>query len=216
MTKQEGKRVHRVRQGECASSIAADEGFLWETIWNDADNSGLREQRQDPNAFLPGDEVTVPAIATKQEDVATEQKHQFRKLGTPLKLRIRLLNEGQPRAGIDCTLDLEGKLIEGCTDGDGLLEINVSPSAKKGKLILRDGEEPIEIPIAIGEIDPANTLSGAQGRLRNLGYNVGLIDNSPGPRTSSAIRTFQKDNNLEVSGELDDATIDELKNRFGG
>ena len=47
---------------------------------------------------------------------------------------------------------------------------------------------------------------GAQGRLRNLGYSVGAIDGVLGRRTDEALRAFQLDHGLEVTGELDDAT----------
>jgi hypothetical protein len=74
MPTQNGKRVHRVRQGECLSSIAVEAGLFWETVLNDSDNVALRQQRVDPNVLLPGDTIVLRPIETKYEDGATEQR----------------------------------------------------------------------------------------------------------------------------------------------
>jgi hypothetical protein len=215
MPSQNRKRVHRVRQGECLSSIAAEAGLFWETVWNDSDNAALRQQRSDPNVLLPGDTVVLRPIETKNEAIATEQRHRFCKRGIPVLLRLRLLDEGEPCADTEWTLDIEGRLIHGRTDSDGRLEVSISPTVRSGTLLLRPVGQEREIPIAIGEIDPADTVSGAQGRLRDLGYNVGPIDGDLGPQTRTALKTFQKDHDLEVSGELDSATSDALIQQFG-
>jgi N-acetylmuramoyl-L-alanine amidase len=94
--------------------------------------------------------------------------------------------------------------------------VSIPPTARSGTLILRPAGQEREIPLAIGEIDPADTVSGAQGRLRDLGYNVGPIDGDLGPQTRTALKTFQKDHSLEVSGALDGATSDALIQHFGG
>ncbi|HEY8038968.1 MAG TPA: peptidoglycan-binding domain-containing protein [Polyangiaceae bacterium] len=60
-------------------------------------------------------------------------------------------------------------------------------------------------------LDPASEVSGAQGRLSNLGYPCDAIDGDLGPRTKEALQAFQKDNGLDVSGELDDATKSKLE-----
>ena len=35
-----GSRI--VEPGECVASIAADEGYAWETLWNHPDNAALK------------------------------------------------------------------------------------------------------------------------------------------------------------------------------
>ncbi len=216
MPSRNGKHVHRVRQGECISSIAAEAGLFWETVWNDSDNTTLRQQRGDPNVLLPGDEVVLRPIEIRYEEGATEQRHRFRKHGIPALLRLRLLNNGEACADTEWTLDIEGRLIHGSTDSDGRLEVSIPPTARSGRLILRAEGQEREFPIAIGNIDPADTVSGAQGRLRDLGYNVGPIDGDLGPQTRTALKAFQNDHNLEDSGELDSATSAALVRQFGG
>jgi len=50
----------------------------------------------------------------------------------------------------------------------------------------------------------------AQQRLKALGYDPGAIDGYWGSRTENAVRTFQQDNGLPVSGHLDEATRKKL------
>jgi hypothetical protein len=59
---------------------------------------------------------------------------------------------------------------------------------------------------------PSNVLTtrDAQQILARLGYNVGSIDGVIGPRTATAIRTFQRNRGLPQTGTLDAATSDAL------
>ncbi len=68
-----------------------------------------------------------------------------------------------------------------------------------------------------GSAAPSQTRAGAsmsmreaQDRLGSLGYNVGTPDGSAGPRTTRALREFQKDKGIPVTGRLDTATQDAL------
>jgi hypothetical protein len=47
--------------------------------------------------------------------------------------------------------------------------------------------------------------------LTRLGYNPGGIDGRLGPKTAGALKKFQTDHDLPVTGELDDATISRLR-----
>jgi peptidoglycan hydrolase-like protein with peptidoglycan-binding domain len=53
-------------------------------------------------------------------------------------------------------------------------------------------------------------VSNAQQQLKQDGYYNGSIDGVDGPMTRSAIRHYQRDNNLAVNGRLDDATCNKL------
>ena len=68
-----------------------------------------------------------------------------------------------------------------------------------------------------GAAAPSQTKAGAsismreaQERLGGLGYNVGTPDGAAGPRTTKALRDFQKDKGIPVTGRLDTATQDAL------
>jgi len=49
-----------------------------------------------------------------------------------------------------------------------------------------------------------------QVKLNQLGYNVGAADGQLGRATVAGIRAFQRDRRLTISGQLDQATMNEL------
>jgi hypothetical protein len=53
-----------------------------------------------------------------------------------------------------------------------------------------------------------NTIADAQRTLNALGYQAGAPDGVLGRRTTDALRAFQRDQKLTISGRLDDATKD--------
>src|SRR5216683_2946290 len=76
------------------------------------------------------------------------------------------------------------------------------------------------LPLLIGHLDPMpkgpnEGLSGVQGRLRNLGYEPGVIDGTLTDETRSAIRAFEQDNSLPVTGQISQALKDKLRARYG-
>jgi peptidoglycan hydrolase-like protein with peptidoglycan-binding domain len=81
----------------------------------------------------------------------------------------------------------------------------------KLSLFLTGGAVPDQVlDLALGQLDPAGTVSGAQERLRRLGYECGDVDGHLGVRTRSALLTFQEQNDLQATGELDEATTKKL------
>ena len=82
---------HTGRQGECISSIAYEYGFFPKTIWNLQDNAQLKQLRKDMNLLEVDDVVEIPEKEEKEESIASEQKHRFRKKGVPAKLRMKIL-----------------------------------------------------------------------------------------------------------------------------
>lgn len=205
---------HTVRAGDCISSIAFQHGFFPDTIWNHADNSGLKTQRKDPNVLRPGDAVVVPEKVKKQIDKPDAAKHRFKRKGVPDVLRLQVLDEkGRGLANREYTLDIDGQQIKGTTDGDGVVEQPVPPNARSGKLTLADW--PVEYTLNLGHLSPADTPDGAKMRLANLGYDVGSTDGDFDEKSTLALERFQGEQALQVSGGLDDATIDKLKEVHG-
>jgi hypothetical protein len=200
---------HEVEQGDCISSIADQYGFFWSTLWNHADNADLKQLRKDPNALLEGDVVVVPDKTVKEESCATEQKHKFKKKGTPAKIKLRLLLDDEPRKNEPFKLNIDGKWIkEGKTDGNGYLEADIPAGAKQGELRVGSGNNIEIFSLGLGTLDPADTESGVEDRLLGLGYDM-----SAG--LEEALKAFQTKEQLQVSGTLDDATRAKLKERYG-
>ncbi len=54
------------------------------------------------------------------------------------------------------------------------------------------------------------SVADAQRKLASLGYNPGPADGAAGGRTATALRAFQKDRKLPITGKLDAATTAEL------
>ncbi|MHC4416894.1 MAG: peptidoglycan-binding domain-containing protein [Planctomycetota bacterium] len=234
---------HRVRAGECITSIAQRSGFFWETVWDHSENAELKRARQDPNVLLPGDVVHVPDIEVKEEDGNTEARHRFRLKGVPAKLRLRIVEEplpeqpepqgrnvesatetifddpereeepveDEPRANVPYVLTIDGVSESGQTDDDGRIECPLPPDAQSARLVLDPGTPKEQVMMFnLGHLDPVSELSGVKQRLANLSFDCGDFDNEATPDLAVALRAFQEKHELEVTGEVDDATRDKL------
>jgi hypothetical protein len=198
----------KVGTGESTSSIAQANGFFWETIWNHPENSALRQKRKDPNVLFKDDEIFIPEKTKREVSKATDAEHGFVLKGVPCKLKIRLMKQNQPRAGETYVLDIDGTLTNGTTDGDGNIEVFIPPRARKGRLLFRSGQEVINL--SLDGLDPVDTISGVQHRLNNLGFNCGS-ESELGERTKEALKKFQTQYELQVTGEPDEATKSKLQ-----
>jgi peptidoglycan hydrolase-like protein with peptidoglycan-binding domain len=56
------------------------------------------------------------------------------------------------------------------------------------------------------------TIFELQERLAGLGYKLGEVDGVNGPRTVEALKKFQGDNKLPVTGAIDAETVRRLRN----
>lgn len=202
-----------IRQGDCLTSIALARGFDPQTLWDHPDNAELKQLRKSPHALLPGDKLEVPAIEEREEGVATGSVGRFKLSVGPVKLRIRLTRHAEPRADEAYELIFEEQTISGTTDGDGWIDQPIPSTATRAILSLLEGEETYELQL--GHLDPHDSPSGIQQRLRALGFYFGAVDEEIGPQTQAAIRRFQTKQGLEVSGEADDATVDALRDAYG-
>lgn len=124
--------------------------------------------------------------------------------------------EFEPIANAPFVLELDGQLIEGQTDGDGVLELAIPPGASKGTLRVNHGTPEERVyPLDLGGMDPVDSLSGASKRLNNLGYTCPLDATEITPEVKDVLMRFQHDNGIETSGALDQATQDKLKKVHG-
>lgn len=212
-----GDGEYVVAQGECMASIAYENGFLVDTLWNDPGNASLKASRKDRNILLPGDRVHIPDKRMRSENCSVDSDHKFELKGAKEVLRIALLDsDGKPRKSLLYTIKIRGgREKSGKTDGNGVIEAPIPPNAREGKLIVKGewGEEHYDLEI--GAIDPPSTVSGIQSRLNHLGFVCGEVDGIMGPKTAGAIEKFQKNQNLKETGEMDDDTRDALVRQHG-
>ncbi len=214
--------VYTVKPGDTITKIALKHGFYkWETIWRDASNSSLREQRSNPHVLYPGDSMQIPEIKRKEINCATEKHHIFQVPVLKEKLRIIVeQSRGEPMAEKPYELTIDGTLFKGNTKDDGMIEIDIPVNSEDGELRI----EGCVWPIKIGYLNPVdeptgdNKVSGAQARLNNLGYDCGEIDGVMNNLTRAAIKAFQQDQGFaeeKQTGELDDETCAALKQQHG-
>lgn len=204
-----GDIEHIANQSDCISSIAEHYGHFWKTIWDHPENGELRKEREDPNVLRAGDQVTVPAIRQSHESGETDQIHRFRRRGVPVLLRLRFLDEGQPRSDVEFVANVDGAFTSGRTDTDGHIELYVSPRARIAKITLREDDIEDRYEIEIGRLEPADSPGGVRARLENLGYDC---RDGSAEHMEDALSEFQLANGLDGTGELDDATCEALLN----
>ncbi len=204
---------YQVKQGDCISSIAFEHGFFSDTIWNDPNNAELKKKREDPNVLMPGDVVFIPDKRLKEVSEPTNNVHKFKCKNTPEKFKLQLLIEEEPRANEEYELEIEDLKFEGKTDSEGRIQQSIPPNAKRGKLTLKKDETVFELKL--GNLNPSDEITGAQGRLRNLGLYFGAIDGQMSDDLEQAIQEFQIIKNLEPDGELNEETKDALKQDYG-
>ena len=72
-------------------------------------------------------------------------------------------------------------------------------------------QEPVQSEYDNGDAD--SSVSQVQAALARQGYYRGAIDGSLGPATRKALRRFQRDHGLEVTGQLDQPVIEALRLR---
>lgn len=198
-----------VSLGDSIPSLAKENGFFPDTIWNHPNNAGLRAKRKSPNQLNPGDEVFIPELRRGTESRGTDGTHKFKRKGVPAKLVVQLKKLGEPRKGESYVLVVEGTTYKGSLDGDGKLEQFIPPNAKSGQLILSGGKE--VMPIRIGDMNPIDVTSGVQQRLNNLGHFCGNEEGDLDDQTVGALKEFQQKYGLTVTGEVDGATKAKLQ-----
>jgi hypothetical protein len=129
---------------------------------------------------------------------------------TPSKLRFRLLDLlGDPISGAEVT-------VAGATrtsDGDGMVEVDASQGAGSVLATLPGGD----VALNVGGLKPAD-LDGDAGwrtRLFNMGFLWDPAATEGDDEMMIALQDFQAQYQIDVSGQLDDATKAKLVESYG-
>lgn len=212
-----GDGEYTVRTGDCMASIANESGFFWQTIWDDPANAELKRVRVNPNVLLDGDRVTIPEKLRKDEPIAAEQRHRFKRKGEPAFFNVTLRVAGEPIANRPFRALVDGQLaLEGTTTPDGCVQkVPIPGNARQAVIVIDpDADDAVEYEFELGRIAPVDTIVGVQARLTNLGFGElsgGRLDDP----TQAAIREFQSAQELPVTGQPDAATQARLKEIYG-
>jgi putative peptidoglycan binding protein/LysM domain-containing protein len=208
---------YTVKQGDCLASIAKSFGFSdWRKIYDDPANAEFKKKRPNPNLIFAGDRLTIPDKNPKEVSRDASAQHVFKVKTKKTKVRLKLKNQDdQCFDGKKYKLEVGGRTFQGTTGGDGLVEHEIPADAVDGKLTLwldADTSKPgLLWALKLGHLDPVDEATGAQARLKNLGFDPGKIDGIVGPKTKAAIGAFQLLHGLQVSSTLDAATRSRLQ-----
>lgn len=209
--------THTIRQGECLSSIAHRYGFNdWRTIYNHPNNSDFKAKRPNPNLIYPGDVLYIPSQELKEENCATEQLHIFEVDLNPTYLNVCFEDPVNERiANTPYRLKLGSLEIEDKTDGEGWIKKKIPPNAEFGKLTLflnpDNPDAAISWDVKLGHLDPVETTTGVKGRLSNLTFDCGTINEQENEDYKAAVSRFQDDCGLQVTGNVDEETRNRLE-----
>lgn len=208
---------HKIKQGECISSIAEHYGFSPDDIWDNPANAELKEKRKNKNVLFVGDLVVIPDKRLWEESCATEQCHSFRRKRVYEILRVRIQSfGGEPRADESYRLITDGGTDHtGVTDMEGNIECPIPLNAHKAELYFDSAPGMVKYSFALGYIDPITEICGVQSRFNNLGFDCGPIDGDLGPQTEKALKDFQSKHGLSITGQADEETQERLKDEYG-
>jgi len=209
-------KTHTLQRGETIIQLAQQNGFrAWQPIWMCDENQALRVQRPNPHVLAPGDKLFIPEKVTADYPCETNFKHTFRVPALTQFFQQTLLDDdNSPLSGLEYELTAGGKSFKGRTDGTGTLMHEIPLSAKTAvlKVTLRDSsQKPLEWKFQIGHLEPVDQVYGFKGRLTNLGYDCGPVNDEFDAKTKQALMDYQRDNRLEATGQPDEATLTSLR-----
>ncbi len=206
---------YRVGDAQTLPEVVADACPLLslEAVRNHKKNQPLIAARGD-YGLRGGDEVWIPEqdaeVTWFRVESGSKLTLQIDAGARPFALRLHDA-KGKRLRTVPYQLDIDGVGFKGTTDEEGLLELELPVSATRGTLRVKHTTR----EIVIGGLDPLHTAKGIQARLTNLGYWPGPIDGVFGPKTTRAIRAFQKERGLKVDGIAGPKTRDALKEAYG-
>ncbi len=208
-----------IKQGDYLLKIAHILGFDADLVWNGGQNAELKALRKDPSMLKAGDVLFVPDEPKPKLRLNQHEANAFVARVPAVKLALHVAEDGEPLKNKKYVIEGLGDESEQVTDGDGKLELSAPVHVRE--VIVRFVETGKRLKLAIGELDPPDTPSGARMRLTSLGFY--------GPKLAGkdqyverddealrgALRAFQASKQLAATGDLDDATRDALVAEHG-
>lgn len=168
----------------------------------------------DKEASIKGDKIKLGGNSPDPEQKKDEQKAETE------SIEVRYLDEhGEAYAGKKYRVSVDGKVLEGTTDADGQIEVEIPKEARVAEVRLWIDEYPTgRVRAYVIDLDrefpEPDTPHGAKARLKNLGFFGGVVDDTQ-DGLDDALKLFQEAREIEVTGKLDAATVGELKKAHG-
>jgi len=186
-------KVHKVKAGEDMITIAQEYHIAdWEALYNHTLNERLRKYRPNPMCLETGDVVLIPDLEPQILRLATNKIHTIEIQRPKRYFSTQLLgSENKPLSNIKYEFAMGEETIAGQTDSEGRIEEPMPVDCQSATLSIwpNPGDDRIKktLPVQIGALDPTDTVTGMQQRLKNLGKYQGKVDGIFGPMTNSAL-----------------------------
>lgn len=206
-----------IKQGDYLLKVAHLLGFDADEVWNA--NAELKALRKDPSLLKAGDVLFVPDEPKPKLRLNKEETNAFVARVPAVKLALHVAEEGEPLKNEKYVIEGLGDESERVTDGEGKLELTVPVHVRE--VIVRFVKTGKRMKLAVGELDPPDTPSGARMRLTSLGFYGAKLTGKDQyvahdeEALAQAVRAFQASKDLPVTGELDAATRDALVAEHG-
>lgn len=208
-----------IKQGDYLTRIAHRLGFVPDEVWNDPKNQELKALRSDPDTLKSGDILFVPDVPKKRNPYSKETSNSYVATVPKLPVSLTLDHNGEPIADEKYIVRGLDEELEGTTDGTGKVEFEIDVHVKEVVVELVDKKKSYRM--LLGNLDPVDEPSGARQRLMQLGIYSATregedqyVAHSP-KQLAAALRGFQMRQGIEATGELDEATINALRDAYG-
>lgn len=214
-------KTHTVKQGENFNHIAKQHNVAdWREIYRHSDNAELRKKRPNPNILLAGDQVVIPDLTKPKVVVRSGSHHKFVLTGQNQKLQLRIVDHAnKPLKFMKTVLTVDGVKKALTTDNSGQLMVEITQASQEIPLdiyLKPDDKNPShQFMLKLSHLDPPDTLEGLQARLNSLGHDCGVVDGVFGGKTRAGIESFQRANNLPVTGQADAQVYKSVQAAYG-
>jgi N-acetylmuramoyl-L-alanine amidase len=175
--------------------------------------------RPHPEMLQPGERLVIPDLEPMKHSLATGRRH---KLVVPVpkcKLRVTFLSSGRkPVSATSAEVIPERGPEENVELTSGGFETSISPLCGTAQVKVAASEtapQEVEWVLHLGHLPRIESDAGAFARLRNLGYYRKVTDEDDARERRSALEEFQHDQNLPMSGKLDDKTRAKIEEIYG-
>jgi len=208
-----------IKQGDYLLKVAHLLGFDADKVWSDPKNAELKTKRKDPSMLKAGDILFVPDEPKKKLKLNPKQSNTYVAHVPTVKVAVAVAHDNEPLKNKKYVIEGLGDDTEHTTDGDGAIHIEAPVHVRE--VMVRFVETGMRLQVAIGDLDPPDTPSGARMRLANLGHLAEKLAGSD-PHISrdvdalaGAIKKFQSVSGLPITGLLDQMTSDALAKAHG-
>jgi hypothetical protein len=159
-----------IRQGDFLLTLAHQFGFDADGVWNDDKNKSLRDLRADQNILFPSDVLYIPDSSDPdRKNLDVGSTNSFVSDPPQVTLTHKFVGpDPSTYASKACTIQELEHLTGLQTDGSGVVTFSAPVTLSTATVTFTETGE--SYVLAIGGVDPINTLPGIFQRLQGLGY----------------------------------------------